>query len=70
MDSEATSSSNGRNDLPAPKSHQTSFPQRPTPNPDGEVPSPDHWNKPNRWEKEKAANQRFNMTRVLSKRIS
>lgn len=47
-----------------------SFPQRPTPNPDGEVPSPDHWNKPNRWEKEKAANQRFNMTRVLSKRTS
>nr|CAH0103653.1 unnamed protein product [Daphnia galeata] len=43
-----------------------SFPQRPTPNPDGEVPSPDHWNKPNRWEKEKAANQRFNMTRVLN----
>ena len=24
------------------------------------------WNKPNRWEKEKAANQRFNMTRVQS----
>ncbi|XP_046645428.1 uncharacterized protein LOC124335963 [Daphnia pulicaria] len=43
-----------------------SFPQRPVPNPDGEIPSPDHWNKPNRWEKEKAANQRFNMTRVLN----
>lgn len=44
-----------------------SFPQRPIPSPDGEVPTPDiSWNKPNRWEKEKAANQRLNMTRVLN----